>query len=575
MKGMDARSVAQLSVREDRHRSGWEKLNLAQNWLDDSVKQAGELSRSRLHSKSRLPKRVLDLGKEPWCAPEKDFIRLRCSTFLNHSQYVTLSHRWGSLTPFTTTKKSLRSRRDKIMFKSLPKTFRDAIIVTRALKIRYLWIDALCIVQDDSEDWQEQSAAMGGIYSNALFTIAAHAAMDTDDGFLEKSLSEPQTLRFGVGTEQEYTLRAPADIHIDVERSHLNRRGWVLQERYLSNRILHFAQGQIYWEDTRGFRTEDIAEEALPRNEAPTGNTIETFEEKSTPWVSIKSEDPRRIALVPRTSGNMKKISLPDWEYMVQDYSQCGLTHESDKLLAISGLVKAFKNNMQEQHPHLDATYAAGIWLYRAHRDLLWYGGQEELRPSLSLRAPSWSWAAYDGRIHLLVKNSILFGGDLRSRIRVLEAIPDQRITPNKSTIWLNGAGVLVIKAALHSIHMFEHQTNLHTSPIWKTCYVRENTNDHIHPFTDNWFGIYGNYGPAQSSEIVGYISFDQKVQRPIDRYVHCARITQTGTERDGSIAFLLLVKLGESDNVFARVGMGIISSRYWFKKSEEIIQLR
>lgn len=67
----------------------------------------------------------------------------------------------------------------------------------------------------------------------------------------------------------------------------------------------------------------------------------------------------------------MKKISLPDWEYMVQDYSQCGLTYESDKLPAISGLVKAFKNNMQEQHSHLDAIYAAGIWLYRTHRDLL------------------------------------------------------------------------------------------------------------------------------------------------------------------------------------------------------------
>lgn len=129
------------------------------------------------------------------------------------------------------------------MLNSLPKTFRDAIIVTRALNIRYLWIDALCIVQDESEDWQEQSAAMGGIHSNAHFTIAAHAAEDADDGFLEKSLSEPQTLRFGVGTEQEYTLRTPADFHVDVERSQLSRRGWVLQERYLSSRILHFTRG--------------------------------------------------------------------------------------------------------------------------------------------------------------------------------------------------------------------------------------------------------------------------------------------------------------------------------------------
>jgi hypothetical protein len=574
MEGMQATDYTQvisekLSAHDDRYYYGWEKLILAQNWLDDSVKQACERSGLRSHSTSRLPKRILDLGKEPWNVLETDFIRLRCPTFLTHGQYVALSYRWGSPIPFITTKKTLRSRRDKIMFKSLPKTFRDAVIVTRALKIRYLWIDALCIVQDDSKDWREQSVAMCGIYSGAHFTIAAHAAKDTDDGFLEQSLSEPLTLRFGIGDE-EYTLRAPADFHIDVERSQLNRRGWVLQERYLSNRILHFTEGQLYWEDTRGFRTEDVAEEAVPRNEAPSGNTIKTFEDKGSPFVSIKSEDPRRIALIPCTSGNMERIRLPGWEHMIEHYSQCGLTRESDKLLAIYGVVKAFRNNIQERHSHIDATYAAGIWLYRHHRDLLWYGGQEELRTPSSMRAPSWSWAAYDGRIHFLANNCVPFGAALIPGSKVVGTFPDQNPASQKSKVWLDGTGVLVMRTVLQSIHIIEHQTKMNRSPVFDTCYIREKMGDHIYPFTVNWFGIHGQDWRTQKSELVGYISFDQKIQRPIDIHAYRARIVQT--KGGGIIAFLLLVK---HSNVFRRVGMGILYSDYWFGTLFETIQIR
>jgi len=78
--------------------------------------------------------------------------------------YVTLSYCWGKSRTFTTTSRSLRLRKTRIHFESLPRTFMDAVRIVRKLEVRYLWIDALCIIQDDRLDWQRESAKMGAIY---------------------------------------------------------------------------------------------------------------------------------------------------------------------------------------------------------------------------------------------------------------------------------------------------------------------------------------------------------------------------------------------------------------------------
>jgi len=97
-------------------------------------------------------------------------------------QYIALSHCWGNTAGLRTLNSNVDAFKESIEFNKLPKTFKDAVIITRELGIRYLWIDSLCIIQDSEQDWFEQSARMGEVYSGAWLTISASASTSTDSG---------------------------------------------------------------------------------------------------------------------------------------------------------------------------------------------------------------------------------------------------------------------------------------------------------------------------------------------------------------------------------------------------------
>lgn len=140
----------------------------------------------------------------------------------------------------------------------LPKTFQDAIHVTRALGFQYLWIDSLCIVQDDAEDWAAESRRMEHVFSSAYVTIAASCASGTGDGFLQSRMPRkfvPVTRPNGV----QYAFCETIDnFDLDVEKGELNKRGWVLQERALSRRTIFFTKTQTYWECGGAVRCETL-----------------------------------------------------------------------------------------------------------------------------------------------------------------------------------------------------------------------------------------------------------------------------------------------------------------------------
>lgn len=126
-----------------------------------------------------LPLRLFDVGDQQ----RSNSIRLRISRSDERGCYCALSYRWGSKVPLRTTMRTLESHKRSIKDRHLPQTFRDAMRVTRCLGLRYLWIDALCIVQDDKNDWLRQAALMGSIYENCSATIAVHSAEDCAEGF--------------------------------------------------------------------------------------------------------------------------------------------------------------------------------------------------------------------------------------------------------------------------------------------------------------------------------------------------------------------------------------------------------
>lgn len=154
-------------------------MSLAKTWIAECL--SNHLECLSIHGKyepTSLPDRVLCIRSEQ-------------STFLfvnsegRVARYAALSHRWGDFAPLQLSKATLNSWQRGISPFSLPPMFQDTVRVCRALWIEYLWIDSLCIVQDSTEDWNEQASRMSQIYSCAYVTIAADAASSYGIGFLE------------------------------------------------------------------------------------------------------------------------------------------------------------------------------------------------------------------------------------------------------------------------------------------------------------------------------------------------------------------------------------------------------
>lgn len=180
--------------------------------------------------------------------------------------YVALSYCWGKLTDdererWTTTRKTYDARQKGIPVDSLPWTYRDAIKVTRELGKRYLWIDALCIIQGKDGDWLSESKNMQAVFRNAYCTIAASSASTSNQGFL-KPHGKPTSPLISVRSVAHgliYVSESIDDFDQDVNKSPLNTRAWVFQERALARRTIHFSASQMYWECGAGVHCESLS----------------------------------------------------------------------------------------------------------------------------------------------------------------------------------------------------------------------------------------------------------------------------------------------------------------------------
>jgi hypothetical protein len=210
----------------------------------ESCKSAGE---------QLLPKRVLrlqDMGHGRF------HVRL-IETSKEHDVYTALSHCWGNEQPCTTTSSTLEARKQRISWAEIPKTFRDAIIFTAKLGIQYIWIDSLCIIQDDPIDWEIESSKMADVYQYAALTISATSSPgDTQGCFSEVSTLVNDleiNLPDDVGSCQ-IAVRKPLKHWNNLIPSLLQKhfpllsRGWAFQERILSRRVLHFCESELVWE---------------------------------------------------------------------------------------------------------------------------------------------------------------------------------------------------------------------------------------------------------------------------------------------------------------------------------------
>ena len=191
-----------------------------------------------------FPARLIDVGNESGVEPK--LIEMNGT----NGHYVALSHCWGESRPSTPRSDTYHERVRSIPMLTLPNTFKDAVSVTRRLGFRFLWIDCLCVIQNDPDDWTKACSVMDRIYENPAFTIAALAASDADAGFLSfRPTPSIPSVTFSDLCGRILTVGLDYIGEFHGERhSPLWWRGWVVQERMLAPRTLTFGTHQAFLE---------------------------------------------------------------------------------------------------------------------------------------------------------------------------------------------------------------------------------------------------------------------------------------------------------------------------------------
>lgn len=225
--------------------------------LREWIKTCNDEHRCFVQKNGRLPTRLLDVGDQD----HPNILRLDCANKRSSWKYMALSHRWGDpriQRPFYTCLSNINAFQESIDLEELPQTFKDAVIVTRKLGVRYLWIDSLCIIQGDPDDWRAEAKRMEDVFNFAYCTIAATSANGSDDGFIKPRASRRCVPVQKQGKSLFYICEAIDDFRSDVELGDLNKRGWVFQERALSHRTIYFSGAQVYWECGKGVHCETL-----------------------------------------------------------------------------------------------------------------------------------------------------------------------------------------------------------------------------------------------------------------------------------------------------------------------------
>jgi hypothetical protein len=370
---------------------------LAREWLSTCLtehKCSHYIQSSRTAELLRQrPSRLLDL-----CAFNDNSRDIKLVDGAEVSEYVTLSHCWGpgQSRRYVTTTQNLAERTSRILFQVLPRTFQDAVTIARELGFRYLWIDALCILQGCEEDWATEGSKMEAIFSNCVLCISATSGIDSTSGcFTLNSLGrqniEPHLIDITstLTTGETSTLFVYCDAPVsdepdgrylpDVLRtSPAASRGWMCQERILPPRILHFTSEQLMWECGNGFQSEDGLEswaQSVNCNQNESGQNLA------------------------RQLSNVDKEDSPfgtTWRWynlISRDYSYRQLSLAHDKLAAISGLARLVSRGVGYR-------YIAGLWEFGLCYGLCWsVNAPAPVAPSDVYRAPSFSWAATDSQV--------------------------------------------------------------------------------------------------------------------------------------------------------------------------------
>jgi hypothetical protein len=519
-------------------------LVLASFWLDDCQKnhRLCTVFQTSAASTRQLPKRIINIAD-----PERPF--LASPSDMNLS-YVTLSYKWGESRRYVTNLQNLEQHKTKIPLKALPWTFKDAIYVANTLGFSWLWIDALCILQDSKDEQMHEIEKMDLIFRHSALTLFAAAAEHADAGLSvsrDPRWIKPCRLMLKT-TLGERTVQGSAYITLDdIDEESckpLFGRGWVLQEEVMSTRGLIFGP-QLSWRCMCAKSSEKIPD--IERDKSGDGWNLLRL------WIQHQDPVPNRD---PWQRGNQ----FDHWYSMVTKYSRRALTYSSDVLPALAGVASA----MATTH---NCTYIAGLWQEDLQVGLCWYvtgsspldreplGKRTDPPPGSCPAMPSWSWISQWGKEirfrgwennHYLMEQHGIYLVDELSLSKASVAAPFSSVT--KTSLVLTG----LLRTATVQLdprrNRWEHD---------ESSRVIRNVREEAH-----WMCTISD--PVSRKEI-GQIALDSDPRNVTVGLIHCMLCTVREKYSQWQLTCLALVPTDESYEEFKRVGLVFLREPNWF----------
>ncbi|KAF2447590.1 HET-domain-containing protein [Karstenula rhodostoma CBS 690.94] len=356
-------------------------FQIVSKWLHDCLQSHDRCS---IYKTARLPKRILELTATTVLLREN----------LNRpAAYACLSHCWGEKGPaLRLTSNTIDTLRSGVARAQLPETFKDAVEICDRLGIHFIWIDAMCIVQDNLKDWASTASVMADIYEGAYLTIAATASNDSNGGCfsrLRENFKDVTLGNTGLCARRNLPRFPKRPLHNDTTEWPLLERGWVFQERRLSTRVVHYARDQLFWECGSTF---------FSACGDQNWTVDQSFGVKNDYSNDMKFDggDPRN-----------------GWRALITLYSKLKFTKSCDRLPALAGVVE------REQRRRKDDTYVAGMWKNTLLEDL---GFSQYTCYGNTPGIPSWSWACIEDSVNF---TDIMYHRNATTELISIDTIPD------------------------------------------------------------------------------------------------------------------------------------------------------
>ncbi|KAI0600392.1 HET-domain-containing protein [Biscogniauxia sp. FL1348] len=337
-----------------------------------------------------LPKRVLEIADDSVSL----YISGNEDAQKEDQRYVALSYRWGNDFSLKLTRNTMDTFIEGISISELPATLRDAVHICRNLGFKFIWIDALCIVQDDENDWAEQSAQMVDIYRQSSLNLCAADSAGCGSGMVE--MAAPHLMEIAAATAQSTGLTETvvlvggpiAICMIDVSDCGLQSRGWVFQEGLCSPRGLYVSRRHGLWWDCRTMV--DVIDASGP---ILTGDTNHAFnpltQRRSFPKPVSLTEHPEDHSM---TDSAFRDFSFTWYDWMTL-YTSKDLTRQTDRLPAVAGLASYVASLSRMK-------YKAGLWEEDILRGMTWRRRGLDYAKRIPGGAPTWSWASITGPVY-------------------------------------------------------------------------------------------------------------------------------------------------------------------------------